>query len=138
VSIRSKRPLTRSEQMARIRSRNTHPELLLRRALWHLGYRYRVEFDLPGSPDLAFVREKLVIFVDGCFWHGCPVHYKPPSRNEEFWRVKLERNVSRDRRVDLELQQQGWAVLRLWEHEIVNSLDSTVTKIAALITAIRH
>ena len=77
---RKKRKLTKSEQMARVRSKDTEPEMVLRKALWKSGLRYRLRPGLPGTPDLAFVGRKVAIFVDGCFWHGCPEHYTCPVR----------------------------------------------------------
>ena len=133
-----RRSLTRSEQMARIRSCDTRPELLLRKTLWNLGFRYRLRLVLPGRPDLAFVKEKVAVFVDGCFWHGCPKHYKAPTRNEEFWQQKLKRNTCRDRSVDAELETRGWKVVRLWEHEVVGSLGESVAKVKMEVEATRR
>jgi DNA mismatch endonuclease, patch repair protein len=73
---------------------------------------------LPGTPDFAFRREKMAIFIDGCFWHGCPRCYKAPSRNAAFWKKKIVGNRRRDRRVTGELRERGWRVIRLWEHEL--------------------
>lgn len=110
--------LTKSEQMARVRSKNTVPEVLLRHGLWRLGFRYRLHSALPGSPDIVLPRYRTVIFVDGCFWHGCPDHYRAPVANGEFWGEKLRRNRDRDARADAELATMGWRILRIWEHEI--------------------
>ena len=76
----------RSRCMSAIRGRDTKPEILLRKALWYKGYRYRLKNRLPGKPDIAFPTERLAVFVDGCFWHGCPEHYKKPSTHAAFWR----------------------------------------------------
>lgn len=132
---RRSRVLTKSEQMARVRSKNTGLEVQLRRALWASGLRYRVHADLPGTPDVAFPSARVAVFIDGCFWHGCPEHYTPPARNAEFWRRKLERNLERDRRADAELAAFGWAVLRVWEHELHEDIDRVVAKIRAAIGA---
>jgi DNA mismatch endonuclease (patch repair protein) len=121
--------LTKSEQMARVKSRNTKPELSLRKALWARGGRYRVHAGLPGSPDIVFRGARLAIFVDGCFWHGCPKHYTAPRANAGFWTAKIERNRARDRRVDRELVADGWYVLRLWEHEIEASLPMVLERV---------
>lgn len=126
---RKGRKLTKSEQMARVRSKDTGLERLLRRTLWAHGLRYRVRLSLPGTPDLAFVRSKVAVFVDGCFWHECPQHYKAPATNVDFWRRKVARNVLRDRRADEELNALGWQVMRIWEHEIVEDLPTVVTRI---------
>lgn len=122
--------LDKSEQMARVRSRNTDPELNLRHALWRLGLRYRLHPRLPGSPDLCLPRFRAVVFVDGCFWHGCQEHYVAPRRNADFWRQKLERNQERDRRVDAELGELGWYVIRVWEHEITRSPIQAAQRVA--------
>lgn len=109
-----------------MQSRNTAPEMRLRKALWARGCRYRLHAHIPGSPDIVFAAARLAVFVDGCFWHGCPEHYTAPVANSEFWRMKLERNVSRDRSVDRTLATAGWKVLRFWEHEIDASLPLAV------------
>lgn len=123
--------LSRSENMARIRSRDTQPEMLLRRALWHSGLRYRLRYDLPGRPDLVAVKKRLAIFVDGCFWHGCPIHYSAPTRSAEKWAAKLRRNVERDLIVNDQLAELGWSVLRVWQHQL-QKIDIVVDRIRAL------
>lgn len=104
---------------------NTGPEMALRRALHAAGLRYRVDSPLPFDrrrrADIVFPREKVAIFVDGCFWHGCPEHYVAPKANAGFWRRKVEANRERDRDTDLRLEELGWAVLRVWEHDEVNT-----------------
>ncbi|MGV3723966.1 MAG: very short patch repair endonuclease [Actinomycetota bacterium] len=131
---RKKPLLTKSEQMARVKSRNTALEVSLRKALWHRGARYRLRLKLPGSPDLAFISVRLVVFVDGCFWHGCPDHHTFPKANAEFWRNKLERNVARDRRVDQELAELGWQVVRVWGHEVEQDVNGVVERVLAQVT----
>src|SRR5436305_4641398 len=102
---------TRSEQMARIRGKNTSPEMLLRRALWAAGLRYRVHYRTPaGRADIALVKVQLAIYIDGCFWHGCPDHYVRPRSQADFWAAKLAQNVERDRRQTLQLETSGWKV----------------------------
>lgn len=134
MSARERAPMSKSEQMARVRSRNTDAELLLRRALWSAGLRYRVTSRrLPGTPDITFGPAKLAIFVDGCFWHGCPEHYTAPRANEAFWREKLQRNRARDAKVDAQLAAMGWLALRLWEHQIYEDLASVVERVNQLI-----
>ena len=106
--------------------RDTQPELALRRALHARGYRYRVDWALPGMPrrraDIAFPRRRVAIFVDGCFWHSCPVHKTAPANNSQWWAQKLAKNVSRDRETDEYLRDLGWTVLRFWEHEPVDDV----------------
>lgn len=114
-------PLTVSERMSRIRSKDTHPEIVVRRLLYGMGYRYRLNVkSLPGKPDIVFLGRRKIIFVHGCFWHqhhGCKVAHLPKS-NIEFWRDKLERNRTRDEWVIAELQNQGWQTLVVWECEL--------------------
>src|SRR5262245_39696516 len=111
---------TRSYVMSRIRKRNTKAEVLLRKRLWADGLRgYRTHAALPGSPDVVWTRGRLAVFVDGCFWHGCPSCRIPkPASRREYWGPKLRRNRLRDRRVDRELRQLGWHIVRIWEHEV--------------------
>jgi len=115
--------------MARVRSRNTGLELLFRRALWKLGLRYRLNAKLPGAPDVAFMTERLAVFVDGCFWHACPDHYRAPATNVEFWRAKHDRNSKRDRHVNRCLELEGWTVLRIWEHEIKQDKNKATDRV---------
>lgn len=105
-----------SKQMSRMPRENSKPELNLRRALHKRGLRYRIHSQLPGRPDISFGRARLAIFVDGCFWHACPEHGVLPKNNREWWRQKLESNVTRDRRKDQELAELGWTSLHIWEH----------------------
>lgn len=124
--------------MARIRSRHTTPEKLLRSALWRSGLRYRLHMRTPvGRPDIVFVRQKIAIFIDGCFWHGCPRHYVRPQTREDFWSNKLIENVTRDRRQTLELENQGWLVIRVWEHEVFENLQSIVSVVQKTLAEMR-
>jgi len=113
--------------MSRIRGRDTSPEIELRSAVWKLGLRYRLNLRVARiRPDFLFPRLKLAVFVDGCFWHGCPDHYvRPRSSTAEFWARKLAQNVARDERQLKQLQADGWRVLRIWEHEVESSLRAT-------------
>jgi len=110
-----------SERMSTFPRRDTTPELELRQELWRRGLRYRVDRPLDGKrrrrADLTFVGAKVVVFVDGCFWHGCPEHGTSPKANAEWWTEKLARNVARDADTNDYLAAQGWTVLRFWEHE---------------------
>jgi DNA mismatch endonuclease, patch repair protein len=114
------------------RRKDTKPELALRRALHSQGYRYRKDhrLDLAGGtrvrPDIAFTARKVAVFVDGCFWHGCPQHGSRPAVNVWYWEPKLRRNTERDRLADAALAAAGWAVVRVWEHE---SLESAVASV---------
>lgn len=108
-------------RMSRQRRRDTAPEIALRRELHRRGLRFRVDHPLPAMPrrrgDLVFTRARLVVFVDGCFWHACPEHGTQPTTRAEWWLEKLARNVNRDRDTDSRLAAEGWTVLRIWEHE---------------------
>lgn len=121
----------RSRNMAAIRRKNTSIERALRSALWAAGLRgYRVDSRrVAGRPDVSFGRSKVAIFVDGCFWHKCPECYREPKSNTEYWRGKVERNVARDRAADESLQEAGWVVLRLWEHEVERDLGACVDRV---------
>lgn len=126
-----RRKLSKSEAMARFKGRDTRPEMLLRRALWHRGLRYRLHRRVADTrPDLVFVSAKLAIFVDGCFWHACPLHGSQPATNVDFWRTKLLRNVQRDAENTRTLMAAGWRVLRLWEHEIVEDAEAAADRVA--------
>lgn len=119
--------------MGRVRRRGTGIELALRKALWAVGLRYRlgVHPPLPGTPDLVFPRARVAVFVDGCFWHGCPLHGTRSKTRSEFWDAKIARNQARDTDVDASLSALGWQVLRIWEHEIRADLG-------ACVEAVRH
>ena len=119
--------------MARVRTRHTDIEMLLRRALWRRGVRYRLHAKLPGTPDVAVPRAKLAIFVDACFWHGCPDHYTAPIKNGDYWEAKIARNRTRDSRVDNQLRESGWEVARVWEHELRDDIDEVATRIVQLV-----
>jgi DNA mismatch endonuclease, patch repair protein len=125
----------RARTMARIRRRDTGPELALRRAVWALGWRgYRVDDGrLPGRPDLAWGRARVAVFVDGKFWHGHPPAFKP-GQHSAYWNEKITRNVERDRRADRALAAMGWTVLRFWDFEIRTELASCVERIASALT----
>jgi DNA mismatch endonuclease (patch repair protein) len=125
----------RSRNMAAIRRADTKPEVAIRSALHRAGHRFRKDMRLDlghvkPRPDIVFTRAKVAVFVDGCFWHACPDHSKPPARNAEYWGPKLAGNVERDRRQDEALEADGWTVVRIWEHE------PTTNAIAAVKTAL--
>lgn len=121
-------------RMSTQRRRDTAPELAIRRILHARGHRYRVDFPLPGlrrRADLAFTRSRLIVFVDGCYWHLCPLHRTLPKRNAGWWLAKLEANAARDRDTDERLAAAGWNVLRVWEHEDPNE---AADRVEALLT----
>lgn len=124
-----------SARMRRVRRKDTSAELTLRKALWGAGLRYRKHPRVARStPDVAFPRRKVAVFVDGCFWHGCPHHYVAPIRNAEFWRRRLHENQVRDARDELHLQLAGWTVLRFWECEIVTDPAAVVARVEAAVS----
>nr|WP_163185613.1 very short patch repair endonuclease [Cellulosimicrobium sp. SL-1] len=107
--------------MSVAKRRDTAPEVALRRELHARGMRYRVAYPVPGQRrrtiDVAFTRAKVAVFVDGCFWHGCPEHGMMPRSNGDWWKTKLAANQARDRDTDRLLRELGWTVVRVWEHE---------------------
>jgi DNA mismatch endonuclease (patch repair protein) len=105
--------------MSAIHSENTKPEINLRRALWKNGLRYRIHYG-KEKIDIAFPAKRVAVFVDGCFWHGCPIHSHLPKSNKEYWLPKLKKNMERDKENTKRLQEDNWKVLRLWEHELMN------------------
>ncbi|MGJ4880282.1 very short patch repair endonuclease [Bradyrhizobium sp. HKCCYLRH1065] len=122
--------------MSRIRAKHTKPEKLLRSALWAAGLRYRLHFKTPfGRPDIVFPGRKVAVFVDGCFWHGCPDHYVRPRSRDEFWAAKLRENVERDRRQTAALELSGWRVVRIWEHQVLEGAPSIVDIINSALYA---
>ena len=130
-------PDQRHRNMAAIHSASTKPEVNLRRALWHLGFRYRVNDNrLPGKPDVVLPKYHTVVFVHGCFWHGhkdCK-YYTVPETNKEFWVAKVARNQERDQVVWRKLEAKGWSVIIVWECQLKKaSLEETIDRVAAEI-----
>ncbi|MCP4104835.1 MAG: very short patch repair endonuclease [Desulfobacteraceae bacterium] len=124
--------MSRSENMSRIKSRDTKPELVLRKALWAAGCRYRLYYKITGRPDLVFLKQRLAVFSDGCFWHGCPIHYSAPGTNQDFWKDKLRKNVLRDMATEDALTSDNWKILRIWQHDL-KDIDDIVLKIKRII-----
>ena len=121
--------MTRSENMARVKSKNTKPEVYLRKLLWHRGFRYRLNYkDLPGSPDIYIPKYKAAIFVNGCFWHmheNCR-YASIPKNNHDFWKNKLEGNVQRDKQNYIRLESMGINVIVVWGCEIKQMMKDKI------------
>jgi DNA mismatch endonuclease (patch repair protein) len=124
----------RSEVMSRIRSKgNESTEMMMISVFRRHGVTgWRRGQALPGKPDFTFRKERLCVFADGCFWHGCPKCYREPGSNNAYWAAKVERNRARDKRVARELRREGWRVLRVWEHELAGK------RLAALLGRLRR
>lgn len=120
----------RSYNMARIKSKNTGPELTLRKLLSkNKALGYRLHYKIFGKPDLVFPRKRLVVFIDGCFWHKCPDCFVKPTSRIKFWKEKIRNNIKRDKEVNKFLVQNNWKVLRIWEHELRENADKVYSKI---------
>ena len=121
------------------RSRDTKPELAVRRLLHAAGLRYRVAYrpvaGLRRTADIVFTKQRLAVFIDGCYWHACPVHGTSAKSNSEYWSTKLAGTVARDAGTNDRLRQEGWTVLRFWEHE---SPDAVADRIVAALTYLQR
>lgn len=128
------------------RGRDTAPELRVRRLLHSQGLRYRVDYPLPFDKrrraDIVFTKQKLAIFIDGCFWHACPDHYVEPRANHAYWKTKCAQNVTRDRDTEARMQALGWTVKRFWEHadagEVVQQIREALEGLRAAGERLRH
>ena len=131
-------PQQRHECMSHIRSKDTKPEQLVRQALWHNGFRYRLHVkNLPGKPDIVLPKYRTVIFINGCFWHGhegCR-YYVIPKTNTSFWLDKITSNKVRDARDESALNEAGWRVVTIWECELKrNVIERTISSLLQMIT----
>ena len=119
----------RSFNMSRIKGKNTQPEIKLRKALFKNGCRgFRVSSKITGKPDIVFTKKKIVVFIDGCYWHKCTKCFIKPKTKTKWWMKKINRNVTHDNEVDTQLKSYGWKVLRFWEHDINKSIDKVLNK----------
>lgn len=127
-----------SHRMAAVRNEGTAPELILRRALSRGGFRgYRLNVKwLPGTPDVAFTRWRVAVFVDGAFWHGHPSKF-PEAKVTQYWRDKIARNRTRDRRVARQLRRLGWSVVRIWDFRIDANVDAVVRRVSHALALAR-
>ena len=127
-------PAVRRVMQGNSRKRDTSPELLVRHAAHRLGLRYRVAvkpLEGSGVADMVFPRSRVAVFVDGCFWHGCPEHFNPPRTNARYWQAKIARNRDRDQRTSEALRANGWCVVRVWEHERPDVAAERIAKAVA-------
>lgn len=130
-------PSQRSFNMSKIHAKNTTPELKLRKALSTNGIRgYRLHYKLIGRPDIVFTKKKIAIFIDGCFWHKCKTHFIAPKTSKKFWYLKIKNNVLRDKNVNRGLKNDGWKVIRIWEHDLKENkgLERVTNKLLAINT----
>lgn len=120
----------RSYNMSHIKGKDTMLEVKFRKKLFSKGLRgYRLNYKLIGKPDLAFPKKKIVVFIDGCFWHKCPKCFKSPESNKDFWTKKIDGNLERDKKVNHILKENGWTVIRIWQHEIFEDTDKCCEKV---------
>ena len=120
--------------MSHNRGRDTTPEVMLRKACFAVGLRYVLGARLFGRPDFVFPRSRVAVFVDGCFWHACPLHYQAPANRAGFWKEKVARNRARDERVTSRLAADGWTVVRVWEHTVRRDLPMAVDAIVVAVS----
>lgn len=122
-----------SALMRRFKSADTLPEVRVRSALHGQGLRFRIQVPVPELPrrriDIAFPRQKVAVFIDGCFWHSCPDHGKIPARNGEWWAEKLRKNAHRDMTTNEALMHEGWTVVRAWEHQDAAEVAELVARV---------
>ncbi len=124
----------RKRTMQSVKSSNTKLENKVMKALWSKNIRYRKNVkDLVGHPDISIKNKKIVIFIDSCFWHGCPVHCRMPHSNESYWTKKIGNNKKRDESANKYYSDLGWTCVRIWEHELKEDFDLIVVKIADII-----
>ena len=128
----------RHKNMQAVKGKNTKLENKVMTYLWQHGYRFRKNVkDLEGKPDVAIKKYKLAIFIDSCFWHKCPIHYKSPSTNFEFWDNKISGNQKRDALVTEYYKSNNWNILRIWEHELKNDFEKTMRKVIIFIENVK-
>lgn len=128
----------RSKTMGAIRAQSKL-ENIFTKSLWNQGLRFRKNVrKLKGTPDIVIQKYRIVIFVDSCFWHGCPIHFKRPKSNQEFWDTKITRNRERDKEVDEYYIGKGWNLKRIWEHQIRSDLEGVTEETMDFINEIKY
>ena len=127
-------PEVRTRTMRAVKSNDSKMEIKFRSALWRCGLRfYKNVKSLPGKPDIVFPKKKVVIFLDSCFWHGCPQHLRMPKSNLDYWQPKIERNKKRDGEINSYYSENNWRILRIWEHELKTNFDNKVSEVALTV-----
>lgn len=127
-------PDIRTRTMRGVKSKDSKMEVKFRSALWRSGLRfYKNAKNLPGKPDIVFPKLKIVVFLDSCYWHGCPLHLRMPKSNLDYWLPKIERNKKRDNEINVYYTENGWRIFRIWEHELKTDFDSQVLKISETV-----
>jgi DNA mismatch endonuclease (patch repair protein) len=127
----------RSKTMKAVHSKRTKLEDSVIKELWSRGLRFRRNVSsLPGKPDIALKKKKIVLFIDSCFWHGCPEHCRFPQTNIDYWHNKITRTQERDKRITDYYKNNNWTVIRVWEHDLKTDFDSTINKLVSLWTSI--
>lgn len=128
----------RRKNMQAVKNKNSKIENLVCNALWNRGIKYRRNVaNLIGKPDIAIKKYKIVLFIDSCFWHKCPIHYKTPAVNTEFWDKKITGNMLRDKKVNTYYLMNNWNILRIWEHQLKNDFENTIDEITNFINNIK-
>jgi DNA mismatch endonuclease (patch repair protein) len=123
----------RHKNMQNIRSKDSKIEILMRSELHKKGLRFRKHYkNLIGKPDIVFVKARVVVFLDSCFFHMCPYHYVQPKSNKSYWLPKLKRNKERAKEVNKTLRKDGWKVIRFWEHQIKKDVEKCINKIVMI------
>jgi DNA mismatch endonuclease (patch repair protein) len=134
----TREPLTRSQIMSRVTNKDSAAEMSLRISLFHERLRYRLHRRTEGViVDIVFVSARVAVFVDGCFWHGCPKHATYPKSNQSYWLPKLAENRERDKRQSAKLRRTGWRVIRVWEHDCLPPNQSVLKRIVDAVRASR-
>ena len=126
----------RTKNMKAIKSQSSL-ENRVSKALWKMGFRFRKNVNLLGKPDIALKKYKIVIFIDSCFWHCCPIHGNMPKSNQDYWQNKLDRNRNRDIEVNTYYRENEWNILRVWEHEFKGDFNLAINKIAYFIRKVK-
>ena len=125
--------------MRAVKSQDSKMEVKFRSALWINGLRfYKNVKTLPGKPDIVFPKKKIVVFLDSCFWHGCPQHSRTPKSNLDYWQPKIERNKNRDAQINIYYSKNDWEIHRIWEHELKADFNNKVFEVVQAVWKIQN